>query len=91
MSPMHETPAGDKPMTSLDPGGEGEGRSSADSRSSAAEHASTFAQEMARIPYEPLLGVEKKLIVGSLLLGLVLLVVLYGLSQLLFSVPGVGQ
>jgi hypothetical protein len=46
---------------------------------------------MARIPYEPLLGVEKKLIVGSLLLGLVLLVVLYGLSQLLFSVPGVGQ
>ena len=91
MSPMHDTPGGDKPLTSPAPGGEREGRSSADSQSSGAEHSTTFAQEMARIPYEPLLGVEKKLIVGSLLLGLVLLVVLYGLSQLLFSVPGVGQ
>jgi hypothetical protein len=42
---------------------------------------------MARIPHEPLLGAEKKLIVASLLLGLVLLLVLYGLSQLVFPVP----
>ncbi len=34
------------------------------------------AEEMAHIPYEPLLPVEKKLIVGSLLLGVVLLGVL---------------
>jgi hypothetical protein len=46
---------------------------------------------MARIPYEPLLGAEKKLIVGSLLLGLVLLIVLYGLSQLFFTVPAAGH
>jgi hypothetical protein len=42
---------------------------------------------MARIPQEPLLGVEKKLIVGSLLLGLVLLLVLYGMSQIFFPAP----
>ncbi|GIW85102.1 MAG: hypothetical protein N3E46_14480 [Gemmataceae bacterium] len=91
MSPTHDTPAGDKLVTSPDPGGEGEGRSSAESQASAAEHAPTFAQEMARIPYEPLLGAEKKLIVGSLLLGLVLLIVLYGLSQLFFTVPAAGH
>lgn len=78
-------------MTSPDLGEEGEGRSSADSHSSAVEHYTTLAQEMARIPYEPLLGAEKKLIVGSLLLGMVLLIILYGLSQLLFSVPVSGQ
>lgn len=30
-------------------------------------------EEMARIPYEPLLPIEKKLIAGSLILGVVLL------------------
>jgi hypothetical protein len=42
-----------------------------------------LAREMAAIPDEPLLPVEKKLIAGSLLLGLVLLGVLYWLSQFL--------
>lgn len=39
-------------------------------------HEPTTGEEMARIPYEPLLPVEKKLIAGSLALGLVLLAVL---------------
>ncbi len=43
-----------------------------------------LAREMAAIPEEPLLPVEKKLIAGSLLLGLVLLGVLYWLSHVLF-------
>ena len=42
-----------------------------------------LAREMAAIPDEPLLPVEKKLIAGSLLLGLALLGVLYWLSQFL--------
>ena len=46
------------------------------------------AEEMARIPYEPLLPAEKKLIVGSLLLGLVLLGVLLWVSATYFPVPG---
>ncbi len=46
------------------------------------------AEEMARIPYEPLLPVEKKLIVGSLLLGVVLLGVLLWISATYFPVPG---
>lgn len=33
-------------------------------------------EELARIPYEPLLPIEKKLIAGSLILGVVLLGVL---------------
>jgi hypothetical protein len=45
------------------------------------------AEEMARIPYEPLLPAEKKLIVGSLLLGLVLLGVLLWVSATYFPVP----
>ncbi len=40
-----------------------------------------LAREMAAIPEEPLLPVEKKLIAGSLLVGLALLGVLYWLSQ----------
>jgi hypothetical protein len=43
-----------------------------------------LVREMAAIPDEPLLPVEKKLIAGSLLLGLALLGVLYWLSQILF-------
>jgi len=46
------------------------------------------AEEMARIPYEPLLPAEKKLIVGSLLLGLILLGVLLWVSATYFPVPG---
>jgi hypothetical protein len=46
------------------------------------------AEEMARIPYEPLLPVEKKLIAGSLLLGLILLGVLLWVSATYFPVPG---
>lgn len=48
------------------------------------------AEEMARIPDEPLLPVEKKLIAGSLLLGLVLLVILVWVSYTFFPAPG-GQ
>jgi hypothetical protein len=46
------------------------------------------AEEMARIPYEPLLPIEKKLIVGSLLLGIVLLGLLLWISATYFPVPG---
>jgi hypothetical protein len=46
------------------------------------------AEEMARIPYEPLLPAEKKLIAGSLLLGLILLGVLLWVSATYFPVPG---
>ena len=45
------------------------------------------AEEMAKIPYEPLLPVEKKLIAGSLLLGVVLLGVLLWVSSTYFPVP----
>jgi hypothetical protein len=44
------------------------------------------AEEMARIPWEPLLPVEKKLIVGSLLLGAVLLALLLWISETFFPV-----
>jgi hypothetical protein len=43
-----------------------------------------IAREMAAIPDEPLLPVEKKLIAGSLILGVALLGVLLWLSQALF-------
>ena len=43
-----------------------------------------MAEEMARIPEEPLLPVEKKLIIGSLVLGVVLLGVLLWLSTTYF-------
>jgi hypothetical protein len=46
------------------------------------------AEEMAHIPYEPLLPVEKKLIAGSLLLGIILLGVLLWVSAVYFPVPG---
>ena len=45
------------------------------------------AEEMAHIPWEPLLPVEKKLIAGSLLLGAVLLAVLLWISARYFPVP----
>ncbi len=44
------------------------------------------AEEMARLPYEPLLPAEKKLIVGSLLLGAVLLALLLWISSVFFPI-----
>lgn len=43
------------------------------------------ASVLHRMPHEPLLPAEKKLIVASLLAGAVLLVVLYLVSQLFFQ------
>lgn len=43
-----------------------------------------IGEELARIPYEPLLPVEKKLIVYSLLLGVALLGILVWLSYTYF-------
>jgi hypothetical protein len=48
--------------------------------------AARVGEEMAKIPYEPLLPVEKQLIVGSLVLGVVLLGVLLWVSYTFF--PG---
>jgi hypothetical protein len=42
-----------------------------------------FAEELKKMEYEPLLPIEKKLIVWSLLLGTVLLVILIGVRHLL--------
>lgn len=47
----------------------------------------SIAEAMEAIPYEPLLPVEKKLIVGSLVLGVVLLGLLMWLSNTYFPVP----
>jgi hypothetical protein len=47
-----------------------------------------LARELAAIPDEPLLPIEKKLIAGSLLLGLVLLGILLWLSHVWFPVQG---
>ena len=44
------------------------------------------AEELAKIPYEPLMDVEKKLIVYSLVLGVVLLVLLVWISNAFFTV-----
>ncbi len=46
------------------------------------------AEELAHVPYEPLLPAEKKLIAGSLLLGLLLLGVLWWISATYFPVAG---
>ena len=45
-----------------------------------------FSEELKKMEYEPLLPVEKKLIAGSLVLGLVLLGLLIWLSNKFF--PG---
>lgn len=45
------------------------------------------AEELARIPYEPLLPAEKKLIAASLILGLALLGILLWLSATYFPMP----
>jgi len=41
-----------------------------------------IADEMGKMPYEPLLPIEKKLISWSLGLGIVLLVVLWAISRM---------
>jgi hypothetical protein len=46
-----------------------------------------LAEELARIPYEPLLAVEKKLIAWSLILGIALLGVLLWISSTFFAMP----
>ena len=46
------------------------------------------AEELAQVPYEPLLPAEKKLIAGSLLLGFVLLGVLWWVSATYFPISG---
>jgi len=45
-------------------------------------------RELDAVPDEPLLPVEKKLIAGSLVLGIVLLGLLAWLSAAFFAVPG---
>jgi len=46
-----------------------------------------LAEEMAAQPDEPLLPVEKKLIAGSLILGIALLGLLIWLSNTFFPIP----
>jgi hypothetical protein len=43
-----------------------------------------LADELRKMPYEPLLPIEKKLVFWSLLLGVFLLVVLVAADRLLF-------
>lgn len=43
-----------------------------------------FAEELKKMEYEPLLPIEKKLILWSLLLGSSLLVLLVGISHFFF-------
>ncbi len=43
-----------------------------------------LAEELEKMPYEPLLPIEKKLILWSILLGLFLLGALVGLNQFVF-------
>jgi len=52
----------------------------------AAEDLPSLAEELAAIPYEPLLPAEKKLIAYSLLLGILLLGILLGVSSTFFPV-----
>jgi hypothetical protein len=46
-----------------------------------------IGREMDQIPYEPLLPVEKQLIAGSLILGVVLLGLLVWVSYTFFPAP----
>jgi hypothetical protein len=50
----------------------------------------SLAEELEAIPYEPLLPIEKKLIVWCLVLGVVLLGVLLWASATFFPVEGVA-
>lgn len=46
-----------------------------------------ISEELAKIPHEPLLPIEKKLIVWSLILGAALMLILVWASERLFAVP----
>lgn len=46
---------------------------------------SKLAEELQKMVKEPILPVEKKLVVYSLVLGVVLLGILYGISVIFFS------
>ena len=48
--------------------------------------APTIGEEIAKIPYEPLLPIEKRLIAWSLVLGATLMGILFWLSQHFFAV-----
>jgi hypothetical protein len=52
-----------------------------------ADEEGRIGREMEQIPYEPLLPVEKKLIAGSLILGVLLLGLLVWLSATFFPAP----
>jgi hypothetical protein len=45
---------------------------------------SRISEELEKMPYEPLLPIEKKLVVWSIVLGLFLLGVLVWINQVLF-------
>ena len=51
----------------------------------------TLAEELAAIPYEPLLPVEQRLIAGSLLLGVALLGVLLWVSSTFFPIQALTK
>ena len=59
-----------------------------DTHDKTAVPAPSFADELAKAPYEPLLPVEKRLIGYSLGIGLVLLVLMIWASRTLFDVSG---
>ncbi len=44
-----------------------------------------LSDELKRMPYEPLLPIEKKLVLWSLLLGVVLLAMLVAVNRLFFG------
>ena len=46
----------------------------------------SIGEEIAKIPYEPLLPIEKRLIVWSLVLGAALMGILFWVSQSFFAV-----
>ena len=48
----------------------------------------SIGEEIAKIPYEPLLPIEKRLIVWSLVLGAALMGILFWISQSFFTVTG---
>ena len=51
----------------------------------------SLAEELEAIPYEPLLPIEKKLIIWCLVLGVVLLGVLLWASATFFPVAGLAR
>ena len=46
-----------------------------------------IGEEIAKIPYEPLLPIEKRLIAWSLVLGVALMGILFWVSHRFFAVP----